>query len=335
MESEKIMWGIHMPVEMENLALSDKPEVAITWSELGDLSAFGSQEALKKKYREIYSEATFQSVSTNAGQLYHFSKEIKIGDYVLFPSKIQHKIYIGEVTGAYHFDANDKQHPNKIPVKWICSIPRTSFSQGALYESGSFLTVFKIRKYKDEFLKAAGICSYSSEKEPDKTGFEDETVAATADDIERSTRDFVLKELGRIYKGYPLQGVVKDLLEAMGYNAETGPEGTDGGIDLIAYKDEFPPRIVVQVKSYETNSVGIADIKNLVATLQPGDVGIFVTLGDYSPDAKEFLDSKPNIKALTGYEFVRLILRYYDDMPNDFQVKIPLKRVYIPIKNEK
>lgn len=330
MESEKIMWGIHMPIEAEGVALSKTPEIAISWGELGDLSVFDGQESLRKKYAEAFPDASAQSALTNSWQLFHFAFDVKVGDYILFPSKSQHKIYIGEITGGYRFDSSDTRLPNKRAVKWIKICPRTSFSQGALYESGSFHTVFRIRQYRDEFLKIAGINGGEKPSEPSVAEENDETVAATAEDIERSTKDFVLKQLAKVYKGYPLQEVVKDLLEAMGYNATMGPKGTDGGIDLVAYKDEFPPRIVVQVKSYDGKNADLDEVKNLFATLQGGDVGIFVTLGDYTPKALGFLESKPNIRALNGYDFVGLILKYYEGMPNDFQAEIPLKRVFIP-----
>lgn len=334
MNSDKNMWGIHMPFEAENIALQNNHELAITWNELGDLSSFRRQEDLQKKYAEVFSDATPTSVSVNSWQVFHFIYDIKIGDYVVFPSKSQHTIYIGEVTGGYRFDSSDSVFPNRRSVKWIKRCPRTAFSQGALYESGSFLTVFRIKKYKDEFLKAAGLGGMEIVQGPMKAEGNDETVASTAEDIERSTKDFVLKQLAKIYKGYPLQEVVKNLLEAMGYNAKLGPEGADGGIDLVAYKDEFPPRIVVQVKSYDGKNAGLDEIKNLFATLQGGDVGIFVTLADYSQQALDFLESKPNIRALNGYDFVGLILKYYDSMPNNFQASIQLKRVYIPTANE-
>jgi restriction system protein len=334
MDSEKIMWGIHMPIEFENIALSKTPEIAISWHELGDLSSFKTQESIQKRYLEVYPEASSQSALVNSWQLFHYVVDMKIGDYVLFPSKSQHKIYIGEIVGDYRFDPSELKLANKRSVKWIKISPRTAFSQGALCESGSFHTVFQIKKYKDEFLKIANLTAEEERLKTNEPTESDETVASTAEDIERSTEDFIVKELARVYKGYPLQEVVKDLLEAMGYNAKMGPKGTDGGIDLIAYKDEFPPRIVVQVKSYDGKNAGLDEIKNLFATLQGGDVGIFVTLGDYSQQALDFLKSKPNIRALTGYDFVGLILKYYEGMPNDFQAKIPLKRVYIPTISE-
>ncbi|WP_320929065.1 restriction endonuclease [Hungatella sp.] len=56
-----------------------------------------------------------------------------------------------------------------------------------------------------------------------------------------------LKELSKNLKGYDLEEFVADLLKAMGYRTKVSPHGGDSGIDIVAYKDELPPRTMVQV----------------------------------------------------------------------------------------
>ena len=64
---------------------------------------------------------------------YRFVHELKVGDLVVYPSKIDRQIHIGEVTGKYHFRP-DAVHPQTRTVKWLKHVPRTAFSQGAPYE---------------------------------------------------------------------------------------------------------------------------------------------------------------------------------------------------------
>jgi restriction system protein len=334
MNKDSILWGIHMPIESEAIALGKHPELGISWFELGDLSSFKTRDEIQDHYQKTYPSATEKSALTNASQLFHFLIDMKVGDLVMFPSKSRHQIYLGEIAGEYHFDASDSALPNRRTVKWLKICPRTDFSQGALYEAGSFHTIFQVKQYKIEYLAKLDPSLAQGDEGVNGPDGPDETIGVTLASIENQTRDFILKELARQYKGYPLQDVVKDLLEAMGYNAQNGAKGADGGIDLIAYKDEFPPRIVVQVKSFDKSSAGLSDVKNLYATLSTGDVGIFVTLEDYTQQAKDYLKSKPNIRALNGYDFVGLIQKYYDEMPLDFKTKIPLKRVYFPATPE-
>ena len=86
--------------------------------------------------------------------LYRFFCEVQIGDYVIYPSRSDRMINIGEVTGAYEYDAQQTEYAQTRSVKWIKHIPRTAFSQGALYEIGSAMAFFTVKNYTDEFLAA-------------------------------------------------------------------------------------------------------------------------------------------------------------------------------------
>lgn len=178
------------------------------------------------------------SIAVCAGMLYRFAVEVQIGDYIVFPSKSDRKINIGRIESESIYAPDAKQYVHQRKVTWLKHIPRTAFSQGALYEIGSALTFFSVKNYADEYLQALdkGFKPTVAMTEPD------ETVAATADDIIESTRDFILKELSKNLKGYALEEFVADLLRAMGYRCTLSPHGGDSGIDITAYKDELPPR---------------------------------------------------------------------------------------------
>ena len=162
---------------------------------------------------------------------------------------------------------------------------------------------------------------------------EDETVAATAEDIQETTKDFILKELSHQLKGYDLEEFVADLLRAMGYRTTVSPHGGDSGIDITAYKDELPPRILVQVKSGD-GDIKETTIQSLKGAMREGDYGLFVTLSNYTKNAQKYLDSKPSIRGINGTELVDLILKYYEDLSEKYRKMIPLKRIYIPVPKE-
>lgn len=213
--------------------------------------------------------------------------------------------------------------------KWLKHLPRLAFSQGALYEIGSALSFFAVKNYADEFLAALdkGFKSATSQDE------EDETVGATSEDIIESTKVFILKELSRQLKGYELEAFVADLLRAMGYRAIVSPQGGDSGIDITAYKDELPPRILVQVKSQDSD-IKEATIQSLKGAMREGDYGLFVTLSNYTKNAKKYLESTPIIRGINGTELVELILKYYEELSEKYQMMIPLRKVYIPVSKK-
>lgn len=209
-------------------------------------------------------------------------------------------------------------------------LPRTAFSQGALYEIGSAMSFFSVRNYADEFLAALDK-NFKVTVSADTA--DDETVAATADEIIENTRDYILKELSRNLKGYDLEEFVADLLSAMGYRTTISPHGGDSGIDITAYKDELPPRILVQVKSQD-GDIKETTIQSLKGAMREGDYGLFVTLSNYTKKAQKYLDNTPIIRGINGKELVDLILKYYDSLSEKYRKMIPLKMVYIPVIGE-
>lgn len=326
---EKKVWGIHT----DDAALfKNENVIAIGWRKMGDLKILpDNRYAFKSKYAEVFPEATKQSIANCAGMLYRFAKEVEIGDFVVYPSRNDRMINLGVIEGQYVFNAQAK-YCHQRSVKWLKHLPRTAFSQGALYEIGSAMTFFGVRNYADEYLKAVN-SNYNS-KASNTISEDDESVGITADSIIESTKDFILKELSRNLKGYDLEEFVADLLQAMGYRTEVSPHGGDRGIDITAYKDELPPRILVQVKSQD-GDIKEATIQSLKGAMKEGDYGLFVTLSNYTKNALSYLDNTPIIRGINGTELVDLILKYYDKLSEKYRKMIPLKMVYIPIADLK
>lgn len=327
MENNARIWGIHT---MDDSLFLNQNIIAIGWDTIGDLSRIEpTREAYKNEYIRAYPNAKKGSVATGAGMLYRFSCEMQKGDYIVFPSKIDRKINIGIVESDYFHDDAAAMYPNQRKVKWLRHLPRTAFSQGALYEVGSALSFFQVKNYSDKFLKALdrNFTGNNLESEPD------ETVARTAEEIIESTKDFILKELSKRLKGYALEEFIADLLQAMGYRTTLSPHGGDNGVDITAYKDELPPRIVVQVKSQD-GDIKETTIQSLKGAMREGDYGVFITLSDYTKNAQKYLDNTPIIRGINGTELVDLILKYYDKLSEQYKRIIPLKMVYIPIAVE-
>ncbi|MEK6708797.1 MAG: restriction endonuclease [Pseudomonadota bacterium] len=89
---------------------------------------------------------------------------------------------------------------------------------------------------------------------------------------------------------YEFQELVAALLRGMVYYTPfVAPKGKDGGIDVIAYRDPLgtiTPRIKVQIKHRDA-SASVQEIRQLMGLLQKdGDVGMFVSSGGFTPDAK-------------------------------------------------
>lgn len=329
MAQDVTVWGIHAGKtgDADRLFLKSN-YVAVGWIKMGDLSVLKpDREAFKEKVTQVYPEAKPGAIPNNAGQLYRFVHEMKTGDIVIYPSKVDRQIHIGKIEGNYKYDTKTEPgYPNVRPVKWLKSLPRTHFSQGALYESGSAMSFFQIKTYADEFLTAL------EGKTTPTAPTQDTTVKLVAEDIEETTRDFILKQISQELKGHPLADFIAHLLNAMGYRTRVSPEGPDGGIDIIAHKDELgfePPIIKVQVKSSESN-IGDPVVSALYGKVSSTEFGLLVTLGQFTNQAKNFARSKSNLRLIDGDDLVSLILQHYEQFDSRYKGLFPLKRVYVP-----
>lgn len=68
--------------------------------------------------------------------------------------------------------------------------------------------------------------------------------------------------------------------------------------------------------------------------MREGDYGVFITLSDYTKNAKKYLANTPIIRGINGSELVDLVLKYYDVIDEKYQKIIPLKKAYIPVQDE-
>jgi restriction system protein len=327
---ETNIWGIHggKTGDADSLFLK-KNCVAIGWVKMGDLTQIKpDREAFKARVGEVYPDKKPGAIPNNAGQLFRFVHEMKKGDLVAYPSKRDRQVHLGRVEGDYRYDpTTEPGYPHVRAVKWLRAVPRTHFSQGALYEIGSAMSFFLLKNYADEFRAAV-----EGKAIPAPPVGQDESVAAVAEDVEDTTRDFVLKRLAQELKGHPFAAFMAHLLNTMGYRTRVSEEGPDGGIDIVAHRDELgfePPIIKVQAKSTE-GSVGDPIVSALYGKVGPGEFGLLVTLGSFTSQAEGFAKSKSNLRLIDGDELVELIFQHYDQFDSRYKGLLPLRRIYVP-----
>ncbi len=328
-------WVIHAGHLSERDQLFRSGTVAIGWANLGDLSQIaGSRPAFRSAVSKQWPQWSKGLVQNSASQLFRFIHEMGEGDPILYPCKPTREIFYGAISGPYQYVPSGELS-NRREVRWEGKISRDALTQGAKYELGSALTLFQFKNYADDFRSAI---RQGTKAEPESESGdllqsdEDETVNLVATQVQESTADFVLDQLLRRTKGYPFQTVVAGVLSALGYRVRESAVGVDGGIDLVARRDELeiePPLIKVQVKS---NDVGDPVVSSLAGKLGPTDLGLVVTLGSFSKQAREFAKTRSNLRLIDGEEFVELFLMHYEKLDASLKATIPLKQVYIPVK---
>ena len=335
-----ICWGIHAGKtgDADKIFLDKKnPCVAIGWEDMGDLSNLANdRELFKKKLVEAYPDTKKGAINTVAGMTYRFRHEMQIGEYVIYPSVKDRMVYIGKITGGYKYDPNvSKSYCNIRSVEWLKSIPRTSISQGALYEMGSALSLFQVKNYLDDVLKFLNISNGSTPTMVSEDA-SDDTIDDVFANIEDTTSDFIFKKLYAELKGFAFEPFIAHILNIIGYNTRVTKKSGDGGVDIVAFKDELgiePPIIKVQVKCVE-GAIGAPAVQALYGNVETGEYGLFITLGDFTKQAGDFAKVKTNLRLMDGQEVVNIILKNYEKLDSKYKAIIPLKNVYIPTQIE-
>ncbi len=168
--------------------------------------------------------------------------------------------------------------------------------------------------------------------------------AAAEADLERVAGSFTVEEAEETafaevahhlatLSPYDLQNLVAGLLRGMGYNvAWVAPPGKDRGVDILAFRDPLgteQPRIKVQVKR-EKDKTDVKGLRSFMSQLNPGDVGVFVTLGGFTSDAEsEARNSETRrITLVDRGDLFDLWVRHYDGIPAEDRQLMPLKPVY-------
>jgi restriction system protein len=132
---------------------------------------------------------------------------------------------------------------------------------------------------------------------------------------------------------YEVQKLVADLLKAMGYYPSwVAPPGKDGGLDIVAHPDPLgtrPPRIKVQVKRQQ-DPVGREGLSAFLAHVNEEDAGLFVCIGGFTRDAKDFARMQERRK-ITLIDLERLVELWVEFSPKLYDVareRLPLTPIY-------
>lgn len=173
-----------------------------------------------------------------------------------------------------------------------------------------------------------------SEEEPDliNEAGDSQAAEATIDEIEQKAMEGLMASI-RKKNAYEFQDLVGALLRGMGYYTPfIAPKGKDGGIDIIAYKDPLgteSPRMKVQIKHMQI-PVSVKEIRELMGLLQKdGDIGIFVSSGGFTSDAKATARTAPvHLELVDLPRFISLWQEFYPKMVDEDKNLLPLLPVY-------
>jgi len=323
--------------------------VYATWDGLNlDLSRLVNRDDLAVALQQRYPDAKRKKILNWVSQVWPFAKDIQIGDLAVLPSKSQPVIYIGEVTGGYHYDGSAVDpFFHWRPVNWIGdAIPRSHFGQDLLYSFGAFMTICRIQRNNAEkriaAMRASGWKSetLASAIGQPKAVATDEDVAETEEtDLEELAQDQISRLIAARFKGHALTRLIDAILRAQGYTTFRSPEGADGGVDILAGTGMLgfgQPRLCVEVKS-EDSPIDRPSVDKLLGAVSKygATEGLFVAWGGYKSNVqRELAASFFRVRLWTQKDVMAQLFAHYDQLDEDIKAELPLKRIWMVAAQE-
>ncbi len=321
--------------EREQFAVENNLAI-LGWEELPDLSKVQTREELADLLSDYYPDKQKKTLINWESQLWPFVNSMQIGELVAMPLKHRAIIKFGYVTGEYKYEpANPSGFKHTRPVKWKYEIPRNQIEQDLLYSFGSAMTVCKItRNDAENRIKALLSGKPTRTPVPPDAGPGDEPEELL--DLEQIARDQITDTITQTFKGHKLAHLTAAVLQAQGYKLRISPEGPDGGVDIIAGKGPLgfeSPRLVVQVKSGDS-PVNVKTYRELNGVINSfgAESGLIVAWGGFQGQVdKEAAREYFKIRLWDADDLVQMIQENFDNLPEDIQNELPLKRIWVLI----
>lgn len=318
----------------------DDGRIYLTWDKLKiNLNDYKSRSKLFDKLEEIYDSDKKGRIRNWVSQIYPIAHRMKIGDWVVLPSKASSTVHIGRITGEYEYiESNGDRYYHSRTVDWFApDIPRSRFDQDILYSFGAFMTVCRIHRNDAE----------KRLKEMYENGWEVPAVHMaldTSDDvdtsdvisfvsIEEQITDVISKYIYRKFKGYKMEVLIEEILKAKGYTTYHSPQGADGGVDILAAGGDLgfeSPRICVQVKTQD-DPVDRPTLDQLGGVMNNvnAEYGLLVSWNGFKDSV---MREKPKlffkIRLWSSKEVIEELFNNYDNLSDEIKAEIPLKPVW-------
>jgi len=317
--------------EFETKFLEDN-RIYCTWNNLNvNLQNIKDKSALQDYFVQQDEDVKVKTAMNWASQVWPFAHEMKIGEWVMLPSKTKPSVYIGKIQSYYEFvkDAvNPYYHFHK--VEWFAEIPRENFDKDILFSIGAFMTICRIKQ--EDRIKAIVI----GIKVKPKSTLPEGTMPVDLEcrDIEADAIDEISNLIIRKFKGHDLAKLVDSILRAKGYTTYLSPEGPDLGVDILAAKGALGfdnPKICVQVKSQDS-PVDRPTLDQLIGAISnfKADYGLLVSWSGFKSSVTNVVSNHFfKVRFWTHKEILKELLENYENLDNDIKSEIPLKRIWV------
>lgn len=308
--------------------------IAIYWNLDGARISDLTKEQIKRLYRNLFPDASRQSIASSSGMIYRFGHEITEGSTVVVYDPSTRFYHLGTVSGKCCFmpsnESDDDDGSYRRAVQWKSTVSRDALSARAKHSLGSISTLFMV---SDDTLRE--LQEASSRTASPALSLDDDTDEDSSEAREATIEDGIERIKDRVLQldWSDMEHLAAGVLRSMGYKTTMTRRGSDGGRDIIASPDGLgleAPRIIVEVK-HRKGAIGAPTLRSFIGGLRSTDSGLYVSTGGFTKDAMIEADrAVMPLKLLDLDQFVRLMVDNYDNADASMRAILPLVRIYWP-----
>lgn len=331
--------------EDETYAL-DHGVAIIGFHEYPSLAAAKDYETILELVKATKPDLKPRAAGNYAGQLWAFALAMKEGDIVVLPRKLTSQVALGRVKGPYKYEKVAGVSRHVRPVEWLRpDVPRTVFGQDLLHSFGAFMTVCNIARNQAEQRVAAVLAGKpdpgftaapGKPTKPEPVAGDDDAVGH---DLALAAHDQIVAHIQSRFHGHALAQLVNAVLAVDGWTTKLSPPGPDGGVDILAGRGTLgldAPRLCVQVKS-QNSPADVNVYRSLQGSMQSfkAEQGLLVCWGGFNKVVlNEAKQGHFTVRLWDSRDLVEAIYRTYEELPAEIQAELPLKRVWMLVKEE-
>ncbi len=195
------------------------------------------------------------------------------------------------------------------------------------------LTQEKYKQWRENTISAVENLITDTEVSDEQIEETSQNTASILEDAQNKAYESFKNFITKNFDPYSFQELCAALFRGMGYYTPfVAPKGKDGGIDIIAYKDPVGstiPHIKIQVKYRQDTKANSQEVQQLKGTLAGNDIGVFISLAGFTPDAKTISrTSNLHIELIDLNRFIELWQEFYCKMNDEDKALMQIMPVY-------
>jgi restriction system protein len=293
-----------------------------------------SLDQIRQRYTANHPGQSNYKTGGAAGMLDRIVNTMQIGDGVVTYDPGTRHYWIGRISSAYFFAADNTELPHRRKVDWFdTTVSRDDLSLAARNSLGPTMTLFSVSPEIWQEMIAAQQGAKPAQPVADLDDDEKIELVEEKKSLIEKARERLKDRIVSLDDG-EMEELLAAVLRAMGFRTRVSAKGPDRGVDVLASPDGLglqEPRIKCEVKHRKNTVIGAQEVRSFLGALRAGDRGIYLSTGGFTREARYESDrATVPVSLMDLDDLARLIETHYETFDTDGRGLLPLTKLYWP-----